>query len=127
MKTPFDTVLRIRRREIDQTRIAIHAETTRLLEIDQESRALEQATENTRKLERELRETKADAKGMLSVIELNEKQLGFYATREENQKKMAIEARSANASDADASMVTSGGFASTRAERARPQDPAPSR
>lgn len=41
MKTPFDTVLRIRRREIDQTRIAIHAETTRLLEIDQESRALE--------------------------------------------------------------------------------------
>ncbi len=42
MKTPFDTVLRIRRREIDQTRIAIHAETTRLLEIDQESRALEQ-------------------------------------------------------------------------------------
>ena len=42
MKTPFDTVLRIRRREIDQTRIAIHAETTRLFEIDQESRALEQ-------------------------------------------------------------------------------------
>lgn len=34
MKTPFDTVLRMRRREIDQTRIAIHAETTRLLEID---------------------------------------------------------------------------------------------
>ena len=42
MKTPFDTVLRLRRREIDQTRIAIHAETTRLTEIDQQSRDLEQ-------------------------------------------------------------------------------------
>mgnify|MGYP000445127380 FL=1 len=30
MKTPFDTVLRMRRREIDRTRIAIHMETTRL-------------------------------------------------------------------------------------------------
>lgn len=42
MKTPFDTVLRMRRREIDRTRIAIHMETTRLTEIDQQSRALEE-------------------------------------------------------------------------------------
>ena len=42
MKTPFDTVLRMRRREIDQTRIAIHMETTRLIEIDQQSQALQQ-------------------------------------------------------------------------------------
>ena len=42
MKTPFDTVLRMRRREIDQTRIAIHMETTRLTEIDRQSRDLEE-------------------------------------------------------------------------------------
>lgn len=42
MKTPFDTVLRMRRREIDRTRIAIHMETTRLTEIEQQSRALEE-------------------------------------------------------------------------------------
>ncbi len=42
MRTPFDTALRMRRREIDQTRIAIHAETTRLVEIDRQSHALEQ-------------------------------------------------------------------------------------
>jgi|TARA_R100000049_G_C1948710_1_gene95089 hypothetical protein len=42
MKTPFDTVLRMRRREIDRTRIAIHMETTRLTEIDEQSRALEE-------------------------------------------------------------------------------------
>ena len=40
MKTPFDTVLRMRRREIDRTRIAIHMETTRLTEIDQQSLSL---------------------------------------------------------------------------------------
>lgn len=40
MKTPFDTVLRMRRREIDRTRIAIHAETSRLVEIDQASETL---------------------------------------------------------------------------------------
>jgi len=42
MKTPFDTVLRMRRREIDRTRIAIHMETMRLSQIDQQSRDLEQ-------------------------------------------------------------------------------------
>lgn len=42
MKTPFDTVLRMRRREIDRTRIAIYMETTRLTQIDQQSRDLEQ-------------------------------------------------------------------------------------
>lgn len=42
MRTPFDTVLRTRRREIDQMRIAIHAETKRLQEIDKKREALEQ-------------------------------------------------------------------------------------
>ena len=42
MKTPFDTVLRMRRREIDETRIALHAKTTQLLEIERHSEALEQ-------------------------------------------------------------------------------------
>ena len=41
-------------------------------------------------MERELRETKADAKGMLSVIELNEKQL--FMPHGRRTKKMAIEA-----------------------------------
>lgn len=42
MKTPFDTVLRIRQREIDRMRIAIHAETSRLVEIDEASASLQQ-------------------------------------------------------------------------------------
>ena len=41
MKTPFDTALRSRRRQIDHTRIAIYAETTRLQEIDRASEALD--------------------------------------------------------------------------------------
>lgn len=42
MKTPFDTVVRIRQREIDQRRIAIHAQTSRLTEIDAASESLHQ-------------------------------------------------------------------------------------
>ena len=42
MKTPFDTVLRIRRREIDETRIALQAKTTQLVELDRRRDALEQ-------------------------------------------------------------------------------------
>ncbi|MBR0550912.1 hypothetical protein [Stakelama marina] len=34
MKTPFDAILRTRRRELDQVRIAINAEASRLVEID---------------------------------------------------------------------------------------------
>ena len=41
MKTPFDTALRLRRRQIDRTRIAIHAETVRLMEIDDANEALQ--------------------------------------------------------------------------------------
>lgn len=42
MKTPFDTVVRLRQREIDQRRIAIHAQTSRLNEIEAASDALQQ-------------------------------------------------------------------------------------
>ena len=41
MRTPFDTALRTRRRAIDHLRIAIHAEATRLHEIDRQNAALE--------------------------------------------------------------------------------------
>ncbi|GAB5349233.1 hypothetical protein [Alteriqipengyuania sp. 357] len=41
MKTPFDTVLRARRRDIDRKQIAIHAKTTRLQQIDRAREALE--------------------------------------------------------------------------------------
>lgn len=40
MRTPFDTVIRTRRREIDHMRLTIHAETTRIVEIDQASDTL---------------------------------------------------------------------------------------
>ena len=45
MRTPFDTVLRMRRREIDQRRLAIHAETMRLLDIDQRAALVKQLHE----------------------------------------------------------------------------------
>ena len=35
MRTPFDTVIRTRRREIDHMRVTIHAESTRIAEIDE--------------------------------------------------------------------------------------------
>lgn len=40
MKTPFDTVIRTRRREIDHMRLTIHAESTRIIEIDDASHKL---------------------------------------------------------------------------------------
>lgn len=40
MRTPFDTVIRTRRREIDHMRLTIHAESTRLVEIDEASETL---------------------------------------------------------------------------------------
>lgn len=40
MRTPFDTVIRTRRREIDHMRLTIHAESTRIVEIDETSQAL---------------------------------------------------------------------------------------
>lgn len=40
MKTPFDTVIRTRRREIDHMRLTIHAESTRIIELDQASQTL---------------------------------------------------------------------------------------
>ncbi|MXP10413.1 hypothetical protein [Pseudoblastomonas halimionae] len=49
MKTPFDTVLRLRRREIDETRIALHTRTAQLAEIDRDSEALEQELARERK------------------------------------------------------------------------------
>ena len=40
MKTPFDTVIRTRRREIDRVRIAIHAQSSRIMEMEEASSSL---------------------------------------------------------------------------------------
>ena len=53
MKTPFDAALRLRRRQIDHTRVAIHAETTRLVEIDGASEALREEVARERRLSTE--------------------------------------------------------------------------